>query len=133
MQSNSLAGHLGIEIVAMGPEFITGTMPVDERTVQPFGLLHGGASIVLAETLGSIGSFLLVSKTKGTRVAGIEVSGSHLRSATSGLVTAVCQPSKIGRSLHFWNIEIRDEFQQVCCSARLTVNISRLAGDTGDS
>ncbi len=131
MQRNSLAGHLGIEIVTLGSEFIVGTMPVDERTVQPFGLLHGGASIVLAETLGSIGSFLMVSGTKGARVAGIEVSGSHLRSATSGLVTAVCRPSKIGRSLHFWNIEIRDESRLVCCDARLTVNISRPAGDTG--
>jgi 1,4-dihydroxy-2-naphthoyl-CoA hydrolase len=115
---------LGIRITAIGPDFICGEMPVDERTRQPFGILHGGASIVLAETLGSWASWLLAADQPGARVAGIEVSGSHLRAVRSGLVTAVARPLRLGRSLHFWEIDVRDEAGNLTCSARLTVNIS---------
>ncbi len=123
MHRNSLTGHMGIEITVIGPGFISGRMPVDERTIQPFGLLHGGASIVLAETLGSVGSFLLVSRIEGVKVAGIEVSGSHLRPAVKGSVSGLCKPVRIGRSLHFWQIDIRDDAGRMCCSAKLTVSI----------
>ncbi len=119
---------LGIELTAMGPDFVCGEMPVDERTHQPFGMLHGGASIVLAETLGSWASYLLVSDDESARVAGIEVSGSHLSSVRSGKVTAVARPLKIGRSLHFWRIDIRDQENKLSCSAKLTVKVSR-SGD----
>jgi 1,4-dihydroxy-2-naphthoyl-CoA hydrolase len=114
---------LGIRITAMGPDFLCGEMPVDERTHQPFGVLHGGASIVLAETLGSLASFLVASDEPGTRVAGIEVSGSHVWSVRSGIVTGIARPVRLGRSLHFWRIDLRDQGKNLCCSARLTVKV----------
>jgi 1,4-dihydroxy-2-naphthoyl-CoA hydrolase len=98
-------------------------MPVDERTHQPFGVLHGGASIVLAETLGSWASYLVSSDNPAARVAGIEVSGSHVWSVRSGTVTGVARPVRLGRSLHFWRIDIRDQDNNLCCSAKLTVKI----------
>ena len=112
---------LGIRLTAVGPDFICGEMPVDERTQQPFGVLHGGASIVLAETLGSWASYLVASDDPAVRVAGIEVSGSHIRSVRSGTVTGVARPLRLGRSLHFWRIDIRDQENKLCCSAKLTV------------
>lgn len=114
---------LGIRLTAVGPDFICGEMPVDERTRQPMGLLHGGASLVLAETLGSWASYLLVSDDPGARVAGIEVSGSHVRSARSGHVSGVARPLRLGRSLHFWRIDIRDQAGDLVCSAKLTVTV----------
>jgi len=123
---------LGIRITAVGPDFICGEMPVDERTQQPFGILHGGASMVLAETLGSLGSFLIVSDAPGARVAGIEVSGSHVRTARSGYVTGVARPVRLGRSLHFWRIDIRDETDELVCSARLTVTVGRSNSAVGE-
>jgi 1,4-dihydroxy-2-naphthoyl-CoA hydrolase len=114
---------LGIKITAVGPDFLCGEMPVDERTHQPFGVLHGGASIVLAESLGSLASFLVASDEPGVRVAGIEVSGSHVWSVSSGVVTGVARAVRLGRSLHFWRIDIRDQENNLCCSARLTVKV----------
>jgi 1,4-dihydroxy-2-naphthoyl-CoA hydrolase len=100
-------------------------MPVDERTHQPFGVLHGGASMVLAETLGSWASYLVASDDPAARVAGIEVSGSHVWSVRSGTVTGVARPIRLGRSLHFWRIDIRDQENNLCCSAKLTVKVGR--------
>ena len=122
---SGLEGSLGIEITAVGPDFVCGEMPVDERTMQPFGLLHGGASIALAESLGSYGSYMLVADEKGTRVAGVEVSGSHLKAVRGGKVTAVCRAVSLGRTLHVWRILIRDEQGDLNCAANLTVKISR--------
>ena len=122
---------LGIRITAAGPDFICGEMPVDERTQQPFGVLHGGASIVLAETLGSWGSFLVACDDPDARVAGVEVSGSHVWSVRSGRVTGIARPVRLGRSLHFWRIDIRDQEDNLCCSARLTVKVS--GGDKATS
>jgi 1,4-dihydroxy-2-naphthoyl-CoA hydrolase len=124
---------LGIRITALGPDFICGEMPVDERTRQPFGILHGGASIVLAESLGSLASFLVVSDDPSARVAGIEVSGSHVRSASSGYVTGVARPLRLGRSLHFWRIDIRDQAGELVCSAKLTVTVGRSGNATGEN
>lgn len=121
---------LGVKITAVGPGFICGEMPVDERTHQPFGVLHGGASIVLAETLGSWASYLVACDEPGVRVAGIEVSGSHVWTVRSGTVTGVARPVRLGRSIHFWRIDICDEDGNLCCAAKLTVKISR---DTGAS
>lgn len=118
-----IEGLLGIQITAIGPDFICGEMPVDARTRQPFGLLHGGASMVLAESLGSYASHLLVSDDPAARVSGIEVSGSHVWSVRSGKVTAVARPVRLGRSLHFWQIDVRDQQGTLCCSARLTVKV----------
>jgi 1,4-dihydroxy-2-naphthoyl-CoA hydrolase len=114
---------LGIRIIAIGPDFICGEMPVDERTRQPFGILHGGASIVLAETLGSWASYMIASDDPEARVAGIEVSGSHVRAVSSGVVTAVARPVRLGRSVHFWRIDIHDQENNLCCSAKLTVKV----------
>lgn len=120
-----MSHFVGLTITAIGPDFIIGEMPVDERTRQPFGLLHGGASIVMAETLGSLGSGLLVWDEEGTRVAGVEVGGSHLRGVRSGKVTAVCRALRLGRTMHFWQIQIYDQDGQMNCSARLSVMVSR--------
>ena len=128
---SSMEGTLGLEITSVGPGFICGELPVDERTQQPFGLLHGGASITLAESLGSYASHLLTSDEENTRVAGVEVSGSHLKAVTSGMVYAVCYPVSLGRSLHVWRILVRDRQGDLNCAANLTVKISRrLAGQT---
>ena len=112
---------IGIRITAVGPDFICGEMPVDERTQQPFGILHGGASIVLAETLGSWASYLVVCDEPSARVAGIEVSGSHVRPVSSGVVTGIARAIRLGRSLHFWRIDVHDQDGNVVCSAKLTV------------
>lgn len=122
----SIEQVLGIRITALGPDFICGEMPVDERTQQPFGILHGGASIVLAETLGSWASYLVACDDPQARVAGIEVSGSHVRSVRSGYVTGIARPVRLGRSLHFWRIDILDPSGELVCSARLTVAVSRV-------
>ena len=119
-----MPGFLGISVTAVGKDFIRADMPVDQRTTQPFGILHGGASVALAETLGSIASWLLVSGEPGARVAGIEISASHLKAVGSGCVTGICRPLRIGRTLHFWQIDIYDEKGARCCAARLTVSIS---------
>jgi 1,4-dihydroxy-2-naphthoyl-CoA hydrolase len=119
---------IGIRITAVGPDFICGEMPVDERTRQPFGILHGGASIVLAETLGSWASYLVVCDDPSARVAGIEVSGSHVWSASSGVVTGIARAVRLGRSLHFWRIDVRDQEDNLVCSAKLTVKV-----DSGSS
>lgn len=124
---------LGIRITAVGPDFVCGEMPVDERTRQPFGVLHGGASIVLAETLGSWASFLVICDEPGTRVAGIEVSGSHVWSVDSGAVTAVARPLRLGRSLHFWRIDVRDADGTLVCAAKLTVKVNRGRGTSMDA
>lgn len=109
----------------MGPDFVCGEMPVDERTMQPFGLLHGGASIALAESLGSYASYMLVAAEQGARVAGVEVSGSHLKAVRKGKVLAVCRAVSLGRTLHVWRILIRDQQGDLNCAANLTVKISR--------
>ena len=130
--AGSIENVLGIRITAVGPDFICGEMPVDARTQQPFGILHGGASIVLAETLGSWASYLIASDEPGVRVAGIEVSGSHVWSVSTGRVTGVARPLRLGRSLHFWQIDIRDETGTLCCAAKLTVSVGRgAAGSPG--
>ena len=115
---------LGIRLTAIGPDFVCGEMPVDERTRQPFGILHGGASIVLAETLGSWASHLVMCDDPRARVAGIEVGGSHVRSVRSGVVRGVARPIRLGRSLHFWRIDIFAPDGELSCSARLTVKVN---------
>jgi 1,4-dihydroxy-2-naphthoyl-CoA hydrolase len=128
----SIEGVLGIRITAVGPDFVCGEMPVDARTHQPFGLLHGGASIVLAESLGSYASFLVAADRPDARVSGIEVSGSHVWAVRTGGVTGVARPVRLGRSLHFWRIDISDQEGNVCCSAKLTVKVSLGQSATGE-
>lgn len=117
---NTMPAHLGIRIVALGDDFLTATMPVDHRTHQPMGLLHGGASAALAETVGSLASILCIDKPN-TYPVGIEINANHLTAATSGTVTATAKPVKLGRSIHVWSIEIRNEKEELICISRLTV------------
>ena len=94
--------HLGIEIVELGDDFLRGRVPVDHRTRQPFGLLHGGVSVVLAETLGSLGAYY--ASPEGHNAVGLDINANHLRSATSGWVTGTARPVHLGRSIHVWSI-----------------------------
>ena len=117
--------HIGIKFTEFGPDFIRGTMPVDERTKQPYGLLHGGANVVLAETLGSVGASLTIDRSKFFSV-GVEVNANHLRSATKGEVTGTARPIHMGRSLHVWGIEIVNDDNKLTCICRLTVAIREI-------
>ena len=113
--------HLGIEILEIGDDYIRGRVPVDERTKQPFGLLHGGVSVVLAETLGSMGAFY--SCPEGHRAVGLDINANHLRAATSGWVTGTARPVHLGRSTHVWQIELVNEAGELTCVSRLTMAI----------
>ncbi|MCB9989492.1 MAG: hotdog fold thioesterase [Rhodospirillales bacterium] len=114
--------HLGITFTEIGADYIKATMPVDERTVQPFGLLHGGASCVLSETLGSVAAWMCVDPEK-QRGVGIEINANHLRPVTKGFVTGICKPIHIGRTLHVWNTDIFTDEGKLNCTSRLTVAI----------
>ncbi|MFM9911862.1 MAG: hotdog fold thioesterase [Chitinophagaceae bacterium] len=122
MGDPSMGEHLGIELTALGVDYLKGRMPVDHRTKQPFGLLHGGASCVLAETLGSIGSALIIDSSKFICV-GIEINANHIRSAREGFVTGTATPIHIGATTHVWDIRINDEREKLVCIGRLTVAI----------
>jgi 1,4-dihydroxy-2-naphthoyl-CoA hydrolase len=113
---------LGIEITEAGPEKVVGRMPVDERTMQPWGLLHGGASVVLAETLGSVGSHLAVVD-EGKNAVGVEINANHVRGVRSGWVTGTATLEHRGGRLHIWSIKITDEQERLVCTSRLTVMI----------
>jgi 1,4-dihydroxy-2-naphthoyl-CoA hydrolase len=121
MQDKTIHGPLGIVFTAVGPDWLEATMPVDARTHQPAGLLHGGASVVLAESLGSVAA--MFSAGGQARVVGIEVSASHLRAVRSGVVTGRASPIRIGTSVHVWEIKIRDEQDRPVCVSRLTVMV----------
>ncbi|MGH8311594.1 MAG: hotdog fold thioesterase, partial [Steroidobacteraceae bacterium] len=114
--------HLGIRITEIGEDFLAGTMPVDARTHQPLGILHGGASVALAETLGSVGATLCVDSRKFACV-GQEINANHLRPATSGVVTGTARPIHIGKRSQVWQIEIRDERARLICISRLTLAV----------
>jgi len=113
---------LGLEWLELGPDYLRASMPVDHRTKQPFGLLHGGASCVLAETLGSVGSALLVDPSKYYCV-GLEINANHIRSARDGKVTGKASPLHIGGKTHIWDIRIHDEKERLICVSRLTVAV----------
>lgn len=122
---DNMAGHLGIVVTAIGRDFMRASMPVDHRTRQPLGLLHGGASVVLAETLGSVTSWLVVSRTPGARVAGLDVNATHLKAVTSGHVHGICRPLRIGRTVHIWSIDIFNDEGVQTCASRLTVSVGQ--------
>ena len=122
LAQGTLIEHLAIEIMAIGDDFITGKMPVDRRTVQPYGLLHGGASVVLAETLGSIAAMLCVNSTEKICV-GLEVNANHVRAARSGYVVGTVRPVHVGNSTQIWQTHIVDENERLVCISRLTVAV----------
>jgi 1,4-dihydroxy-2-naphthoyl-CoA hydrolase len=110
---------LGIEFTEIGDDYIKAKMPVDKRTHQPFGILHGGASVVLAESIGSLASNLCIDQEKYISV-GVEVNANHLRPVKSGYVTAICSPIKVGRKIQVWEIKIYNEQNQIVCVSKLT-------------
>jgi len=118
----TMGEHIGIEFTELGPDFLKGQMPVDERTRQPYGLLHGGASCVLAETLGSVASALVIDQEKFLCV-GLEINANHIRGVREGLVTGIATPLHLGSSTHVWDIKIYDEREKLVCVSRLTVAI----------
>jgi len=121
-QKNTIIEVLGIEITDFGPEYFCGKMPVDNRTVQPYGLLHGGASVVLAESLGSIAGGMQVNRDTQT-VVGVEINCNHLRSARDGWVYGKATPLKIGRKIQVWNIEIKNDDGKMVAVSRLTLAV----------
>jgi 1,4-dihydroxy-2-naphthoyl-CoA hydrolase len=120
--ANTMGEYLGMEWVAVGDDFIKLRMPVDNRTTQPYGLLHGGASCALAETIGSVASHFIIDADKFICV-GLEINANHIRGVKNGYVIATCTPLHIGTSTHVWDIKIHDEREKLVCVSRLTVAI----------
>ncbi len=117
----SIVRHVGIEFTQIGDDFIEGVMPVDQRTKQPFGILHGGASVVLAETLGSFAGYLCSEGEQ--KVVGVEINANHLKAVREGVVKGVCKPVHLGRSHQVWQIDIYNDQKQLCCTSRLTTAV----------
>lgn len=115
-------GYMGIEVFESGPDYLKARMPVDHRTKQPMGLLHGGASVVLAETLASIGANWVIDRSKSYCV-GQEINANHIRSATSGWVYGVTKPMHIGRRTQVWETKITDEKDRLVCVSRMTLAV----------
>ena len=123
-RGGTMLEHLGIEFTEITDDFIRGTMPVDGRTRQPYGLLHGGASVALAETLGSMGATMCVD-SKEYQCVGQEINANHLRPVRAGLVTGTARPVHLGGRTQVWTIDIVNEFRQLVCTSRLTIAVVR--------
>ncbi|HKK79160.1 MAG TPA: hotdog fold thioesterase [Phaeodactylibacter sp.] len=123
ISQQTMVDHLGIEFSAYGDDYLEATMPVDHRTVQPARLLHGGASVALAETIGSVASYMCIENIETHMAVGVEINANHLRPATSGKVTGRVSPLRLGRKLHVWNIEVKDEQEKLICVSRLTIAV----------
>lgn len=119
---NTMGSHLGMEFTEIGENFLKARMPVDERTRQPYGLLHGGASAALAETLGSVASAYVIDREKYICV-GLEINANHVRGAKQGYVYGTATPLHLGKTTHVWDIRIVDEREKLVCVSRLTVAI----------
>ncbi len=122
ISKDTMAEYIGIELIEIGENYIKGRIPVDHRTQQPYGLLHGGASVALAETLGSIASAFIIDQSKFFCV-GLEINANHIRSAKQGFVYGTASSLHIGRTTHVWDIKIHDEHEKLVCVSRLTVAI----------
>lgn len=118
----SMPTHIGIEFTELGDDYLRARMPVDDRTRQPFGILHGGASVALAETLGSVGAGLVIDDTK-YRCVGQEINANHIRAIKDGFVTGTARPLHLGRRSHVWEIRIVDEQDRLVCISRITMAI----------
>lgn len=121
ISAHTAVSHLGIEFLEVGDDFIRARVPVDARTIQPYGLLHGGVSVVLAETLGSCGAAYAVPE--GQRVVGLDINANHLKSATHGWVTGTARPVHLGRSTQVWQIELTNEAGELTCVSRITMAV----------
>ncbi|MBL7915089.1 MAG: hotdog fold thioesterase [Bacteroidia bacterium] len=122
LTKNNMVEHLGIEIIEIGSDFLKGKMPVDHRTVQPMNILHGGASVALAETLGSIAAVLTVDASKYSCV-GMEINANHLRPVSSGYVYATARPVHVGKKSQVWSIDIVNEEGKMVCISRITMAV----------
>jgi 1,4-dihydroxy-2-naphthoyl-CoA hydrolase len=122
MFRGTLGESLGIRIIELGEDFVRGTLPVDARTHQPYGLLHGGASVALAETLGSLAAMLTLDASVEAAV-GLDINANHVRGVKSGIVTGTARALHLGRSTQVWEILIEDERQKLVCISRLTVAV----------
>lgn len=120
--ADTMIEHIGIKITRVGDDFLEGTMPVDRRTMQPMGILHGGASVALAETLGSLAANFVIDPQKKYCV-GLDINANHIRSAKKGLVKGVAKPLHLGSSTQVWTIEIKDEENRIVCISRLTLAV----------
>ena len=122
--SNTIGSHIGIEFIEFGDDFLKAKMPVDERTIQPARILHGGASVVLAETLGSVASVLCIEDTTKKMPVGLEINANHLSPGRFGTyVIGTCTPIRVGKNIHVWNIEITTAEGKLVCVSRLTTAI----------
>ena len=121
LSAGCAVSHLGIEFLEVGDDFIRGRVPVDARTRQPYGLLHGGVSVALAETLGSVAAGHVAAE--GHAVVGLDINANHLKSARSGWVTGIARPVHIGRSTQVWHIEMHNDDGELTCVSRLTVAV----------
>lgn len=121
---DNMLTHLGIEILDTNDDYLCGSMPVDHRTIQPMGLLHGGASVVLAESLGSIAANLCCEDDH--YCVGLEINANHIRPVSSGTVTGTAEPVHIGKTTQVWNISIEDEQGRLTCTSRITLAIKKI-------
>lgn len=124
-----MAGNLGIQWLEVGENFIKMSMPVDEKTTQPYGILHGGASCVLAETIGSLASALVIDM-QNFLCFGLEINANHIKSVSEGSVVAHCLPLHLGKTTHVWDIKINNADNQLVCVCRLTVAIMPITDKT---
>ncbi|MEO9872673.1 hotdog fold thioesterase [Ekhidna sp.] len=122
MSEGCMVEHLGIQFTEIGDDYLIATMPVDHRTKQPMGLLHGGASVALAETMGSVGATLCIDLNKQHAV-GLEINTNHIKSASSGIVSGKATPIHLGRGTHVWSIEMKNEENQLVAVSRITMAI----------
>ena len=122
MGKGCMVETLGIQFTEIGPNYLKATMPVDQRTKQPMGLLHGGASVALAETMGSVGAALCIDLKKQHPV-GLEINANHLKAAREGIVTGVAEPVHLGKGTHVWSIRITNEEEQLVAISRITMAI----------
>lgn len=118
---NTASDAMGMEFTELGDDFLCAVMPVDHRTTQPYGILHGGASVVMAETLGSVASYLTLEE--GFQSVGLEIKANHLKSTNNGVVKGTVTPVHLGRSTQVWDITLEDEQQQKVCVSRLTMAV----------
>jgi 1,4-dihydroxy-2-naphthoyl-CoA hydrolase len=123
MLKGTAGESLGIQITEQGPDYLRGTMPVDARTKQPFGLLHGGSSVALAETLASFAGFLCLDPDAKQQAAGLEINANHLRAVTEGVVTGTARPIHLGRTTQVWEVRIEDDKGRLTCISRMTAAV----------
>ncbi|MFK8103353.1 MAG: hotdog fold thioesterase [Saprospiraceae bacterium] len=121
--ADTLVEHLGIEYTEIGDDYIVAKMPVDHRTVQPFRILHGGASVALAESLGSVAGTMCLENIETHTIVGLEINANHIRSVKSGYVYGKASPLHVGRTTQIWSIEIKDDADRLVCVSRITLAV----------